>query len=99
MRDFPNLYLGLAAPSPLSGITENYITWHKIEQRNIVAYDRISLNITINFGKFWKSGFFDWRIVEISPQGRFVPCELIGKPQPVFPIVNKMNAEADDYYD
>ena len=61
MRDFPNLYLGLAAPSPLSGITESYITWHKIEERNIVAFDRISLNITINFGKFWKSGFFDWR--------------------------------------
>ena len=45
MRDFPNLYLGLAAPSPLSGITESYITWHKIEERNIVAFDRISLNI------------------------------------------------------
>ena len=55
MRDFPNLYLGLAAPSPLSGITQSYITWHKIEERNIVAFDRISLNITINFGKFKNS--------------------------------------------
>ena len=44
MRDFPNLYLGLAAPSPLSGITENYITWHKIEERNIYRKDSYSLS-------------------------------------------------------
>jgi hypothetical protein len=70
----------LAAPSPIYGCNKNIVTWHKIEKRNIVSRDKISTTININFGKFWKCGFFDWRLVEISDQGRFIPCEVIGKP-------------------
>lgn len=61
-------------------------TWHKIEKSDIVTQDESSMTISVNFGKFWKCGFFDWRIYEISENGKFLPCEIIGKQAPVFPI-------------
>ena len=73
------------------------MTWHKIEDRNIVAKDQIQQEISINFGKFWKCGFYDWRLVSISDDGKLQPLEIIGKPDPVFPSIN--NGGYDDYYE
>ena len=73
------------------------MTWHKIEERNIVGIDQIQQEISINFGKFWKCGFYDWRLVSISDDGKLQPLEIIGKPDPVFPSIN--NAGYDDYYE
>lgn len=50
--------------------------------------------MSVNFGKFWKCGFFDWRLVSISDDGKLQPLEIIGKPDPVFP-----SSEGDDYYE
>ena len=50
----------------------------------------------MNFGKFWKCGFYDWRIVEIKDYGRLHPLELLGKPEPVFPVLHKKSSGNDD---
>jgi hypothetical protein len=35
--------------------------------------------ISINFGKFWKCGFYDWRLVVVKDNGRLTPLEMIGR--------------------
>ena len=70
------------APSPLEGCNKPHLTWHKVESHNILAQDNIQAEIQINFGKFWKCGFYDWRIVSISAEGKLAPLEIIGKPEP-----------------
>ena len=52
--------------------------------------------VQINFGKFWKCGFYDWRLVSISEDGKLQPLEIIGRPEPAFPHVQSYH---DDYYD
>lgn len=71
------------------------MTWHKVEDRNIETKDNITQEITINFGKFWKCGFYDWRLVSISEDGKLQPLEIIGKPEAVFPSISR---HGDDYY-
>lgn len=39
--------------------------------------------ISINFGKFWRCGFYDWRIISISPEGKLKTLDLIGKPDSI----------------
>ena len=87
----------MGAPSPIKGNNHHILTWHKIEDGNIVAKDQLSQEISINFGKFWKCGFYDWRLVSISDDGKLQPLEIIGKPDPVFPSIN--NGGYDDYYE
>jgi hypothetical protein len=70
--------LALSAPSPILGNNECMVSWHKIEKRNIVEESNFSTKLQINFGKFWKCGFFDWRLFEIGTNGKFIPCEIIG---------------------
>jgi starch synthase len=90
------LYLGLGAPSPISGNNSCLLTWHKIEKRNIVADDNVQVEINVNFGKFWKCGFYDWRLVSVSSDGKLSPLEIIGRPAPVYPTVDDYDA---DHYD
>jgi hypothetical protein len=89
------IFLGLGAPSPIKSQNKNLLTWHKIEQRNIIEEDNVMQKVQINFGKFWKCGFYDWRLVAISEDGKLQPMEIIGKPEPVFPHVE----DQDDYYE
>lgn len=77
--------MGLGAPSPLDGSNNHILTWHKVETRNVEVKDNIIQEININFGKFWKCGFYDWRLVSISEDGKLQPLEIMGKPEPVFP--------------
>ena len=53
--------------------------------------------ISINFGKFWKCGFYDWRLVSISSEGKLAPLEIIGKPEPVYPTV--CDSDFEDHYE
>lgn len=62
--------MGLSAPSPIEGINKMILTWHKIDSRNIVRADKNETEISINFGKFWKCGFFDWKLITISDNGK-----------------------------
>lgn len=82
------IFLGLGAPSPIKSQNKSLLTWHKIEQRNIIEEDNVMQKVQINFGKFWKCGFYDWRLVAISEDGKLQPMEIIGKPEPVFPHVD-----------
>jgi hypothetical protein len=91
------IYMGLGAPSPISGNNNSLLTWHKIEPRNIVAQDNVQAEININFGKFWKCGFYDWRIVSVSNEGKLAPLEIIGRPDPVYPTVE--DADVHGYGD
>lgn len=77
------------------GQNSTLLTWHKVEPRNIIEEDNVMQKIQINFGKFWKCGFYDWRLVSISEDGKLQPLEIIGKPDPVFPHVE----DHDDYYE
>ena len=72
------------------------LTWHKIEPRNILREDNVMYEIQINFGRFWKCGFYDWRLVSISEDGKLQPLEIIGRPEPAFPHVQSYH---DDYYE
>jgi hypothetical protein len=40
------------------------------EKRNILKEDNLSLEVNLNFGKFWKCGFYDWRLVLINDEGK-----------------------------
>ena len=64
------LFLGLSAPSPLPHTHQTILTWHKIHPRNINQLSAAFAEISINFGKFWKCGFYDWRLVAISEDGK-----------------------------
>jgi hypothetical protein len=58
----------------------------------------VETEISINFGKFWKCGFFDWRLVIVKDNGRLQPLEMIAKPEVIFNTINKQ-VNAPDYYD
>lgn len=92
----PAIFLGLGAPSPIKGNNHHLLTWHKIEERNISSKDNTQNEVTINFGKFWKCGFYDWRLIAISDDGKLQPLEIIGRPAPVFPHVDN---DFDDPYE
>jgi len=90
--------LGLSAPYPLEGNNQQILTWHKIDPRNIIKSQGAMTEISINFGKFWKCGFFDWRILVIKENGRLQPLELIGKPESAIPIFTN-SSKTQDYFD
>ena len=74
-----NLFLGLYGPSPLEGVNEAILTWHKIDDRNIVSRSASQIEVDINFGKFKKCGFYDWRLVQQSNNGMIEPLNLVMK--------------------
>jgi len=67
------------------------ITWHKIEQHNTVSTNDEATEITINFGKFWKCGFYDWRLMEMTPAGKLQPVMLTKPPD----LHNTFNSRPD----
>jgi len=76
------------------------MTWHKIEARNVSEVNGFSDEITINFGKFWKCGYYDWRLVSVSEDGKLVPLEIVGAPEPTFPSQqSSIYDDHDDYYE
>lgn len=68
------------APSPLSDIHDVILTWHKIEQHNIKSQTDDETQIEINFGKFWKCGFYDWRLMELTESGKLTTVMLTKPP-------------------
>lgn len=94
---FSQIFVGISAPSPLEGINTQILTWHKVDQRNIIKTEGVMTDIQINFGKFLKCGFYDWRLVVINEEGRLQTLETIAKPEPVFPKIGDKAAE--DHYD
>lgn len=73
------LFLGLGAPSPIKGNNSHILAWHKVEERNIEQIENNQQRITLNFGKFWKCGFYDWRLVQVGDDGKLLPQEIFGK--------------------
>ena len=102
------MFMGLSAPSPLSSTHETVLTWHKIVPRNIIASSDTEAEIQINFGKFWKCGFYDWRLILINGEGKLRTLSLT-KPPVIhnFPIQrhrstsmsNDLGYDEDDPYD
>ena len=43
----------------------------------VVSSKKYETEISINFGKFWKCGFYDWRIVVIKENGRLQPLQML----------------------
>lgn len=48
--------------------------------RNIVKKNGKEIEISINFGKFWKCGFYDWRLVLLGNDGRANALNLTKPP-------------------
>lgn len=97
------LFLGLSAPSPLESVHDSVLTWHKIETHNILNSSSQETEISINFGKFWKCGFYDWRLMEMKESGHMTTVMLTK--QPVvhnFPFSNSKQyyyEDSEDDYD
>ena len=82
------IFVGVQAPSNLPSTHKEVLTWHKIAPRNIIKTTEYEVSLSINFGKFWKCGFYDWRVIVISGDGK-MSTPLLSKP-PVthsFPIM------------
>jgi len=62
--------VGVSAPSPLPSTHQTTLTWHLIAPRNIKKVTPHSVELEVNCGKFWKCGFFDWRVVLIDKAGK-----------------------------
>ena len=55
---------------------------------NIVNVTEYDVKISINFGKFWKCGFFDWRLILINNEGKLSTPFLTQPPSTnSFPIM------------
>ena len=64
------IFVGISAPSNLAKAHDEVLTWHKIHARNIVRATVSDVSLSINFGKFWKCGFYDWRIIVVNGEGK-----------------------------
>ena len=85
------------APSPLEGCNKPHLTWHKVESHNILAQDNIQAEIQINFGKFWKCGFYDWRVIFINGEGKLSTPLLVEPPKThSFPISKVRSHSIDE---
>ena len=53
----------------------------------------------MNFGKFWKCGFYDWRLIMINGEGKLRPLQLTKPPVthsfPIKRIISSLSAEVD----
>lgn len=55
--------------------------------------------ISINFGKFWKCGFYDWRIVVVKENGRLQTLEMLAKSDnPIYSQLRESYGAGGDYY-
>ena len=100
LDDSKKLFLGLSAPTPLSGCHQTVLTWHKIEPHNILSCTAAKTEISINFGKFWKCGFYDWRLVHMSNDGKLNPLVLMEPPTlTTFPLQRPQSTAGHDYDD
>jgi len=81
------IFIGLSAPSNLNNIHDSVLTWHKMVPRNFIKTTALDVSLSINFGKFWKCGFYDWRVVIISSSGKLTTPLLTQPPSThSFPI-------------
>lgn len=96
------MFIGLSAPSNLAETHNEVLTWHKIMARNILNVSNHEVSLSINFGKFWKCGFFDWRIIVISGDGK-LSNPLLTQPASThsFPITKSrsMSVDFDNHYE
>lgn len=74
------MFLGLIAPPSYPEASDRVLTWHKIEQHNIVATSDSEVEVSVNFGKFWKCGFYDWKLMLLSEQGKLTTAILTEPP-------------------
>ena len=52
----------------------------------------------INFGKFWKCGYYDWRLVQIKDDGTIQPLYLKEAPTVTnYPFQKKFGRMPSDY--
>lgn len=61
-------------------------------EHNIIRLTEDEITIDMNFGKFWKCGFYDWRLMELSESGKLTTV-LLTKP----PVVHSFPTSANQY--
>lgn len=96
-----SIFLGLSAPGVLSTTHDCILTWHKIAPRNLVEINELGVRVSLNLGKFWKCGFYDWRIIIINGEGK-LSTPLLTQPPTThsFPITRSRSlSAADDDFD
>jgi hypothetical protein len=76
----------------LKSVHDTVLTWHKIEVHNIVRSSEDETEIELNFGKFWKCGFYDWRLMEMPENGK-LNTVLLTKP----PVIHSFPTSANQH--
>ena len=94
------IFIGLSAPSNLPATHDTVLTWHKIMSHNIMTVTPYDVTVSINFGKFWKCGFYDWRVILINSEGK-LSTPLLTQPPSIhsFPISRTRTTSFDDHED
>ena len=98
--DNDTIFVGVSAPSNLSSTHDVVLTWHRIATRNILKVTDYEVNLSINFGKFWKCGFYDWRVIVINGEGK-LSIPLLTQPPSThsFPISRQSHRASADGHD
>ena len=63
------IVLLMNAPAFCHESTDSIITWHPLEIVSAKA-EKGEYRVTAKFKKFWRCGFYDWKLMEILPEGR-----------------------------
>ena len=91
------IFVGISAPTNLPEVHDTVLTWHKIVPRNIFEVTPYEVSISINFGKFWKCGFYDWRVIFINGEGKLSTPLLVEPPKThSFPISKVRSHSIDE---
>jgi len=68
-----------------------------IASRNIIKTTKHEVSLSINFGKFWKCGFYDWRVIVINEEGKLSTPFLTQPPSThSFPISRARSSSLDE---
>ena len=94
------MFVGLSAPSNLPSTHDTVLTWHKIVPRNIKSVTPYEVNVSINFGKFWKCGFYDWRVIIVNGEGK-LSTPMLTQPASThsFPIARSRSMSQEAFVD
>jgi len=92
------IFVGVSAPCNLPSTHDPVLSWHRIEERNIMKTTSHEVSISINFGKFWKCGFYDWRVILVDGKGALCTPKLTSQPKThSFPISRQHRMSLDDH--
>lgn len=65
------VFFFMNAPAFCHNSTDSIITWHPLEVSSAKS-GKGEYRVKAKFKKFWRCGFYDWKLMEITPEGKIV---------------------------